>query len=95
MALEQWPFFICGDFNNDGRPDFVVRRSTAQWDILFSTTDRSWFASRPAMSLETSMPGYFEMSDLNGDGRSDIVLREVDGPRMAVFLTRTVRDKNQ
>ena len=88
QQLRQWPLFIYGDFNGDGRPDFVVQRSTTQWNIFFSTTDGQWFASQPSMTFETPIPGYFEMKDLNGDGRSDIVLRGLDEPTMYIYLTQ-------
>jgi hypothetical protein len=92
QQLREWPLFICGDFNGDGRPDFVVQRSTTQWNIFFSTSDGHWFASQPSMTFETPIPGYFELKDLNGDGRSDIVLRGLDEPTMYIYLTQTTRD---
>lgn len=84
---KRWPLFICGDFNGDGRPDFVIQRSITQWHILFSTQDKRWFTSQPSMTFETELRGDFEVSDLNGDGRSDLVLRAQDEPRMLVFLS--------
>ena len=92
-ALEAWPLFICGDFNGDVRPDFVVQRSATQWNILFSTTDGRWFSPEPAMTFETPLKGYFEIKDLNGDGRSDIVLRARDDPRLVIFLTEPPKMK--
>ena len=88
----QWPFFICGDFNGDGRPDLVVQRSADQWDIFFSTVDGRWFGARPGMEFKMPAEGYFtrrsfEIGDLNGDGRADIVLRDQDDPRIFIFLT--------
>jgi hypothetical protein len=92
-GTRQWPFFIYGDFNGDGRPDLAVQRSSDQWEIFFSTADGRWFDSQP--DLEFTMPTqgyfarrYFEISDLNGDGRSDIVLRDRDDPRIFIFLTQ-------
>ncbi len=96
---KQWPLFICGDFNGDGRPDFVIQRTSTQWKILFSTSDGRWFAPQPAMTFEAPALGMFEIKDLNGDGRSDIVLRAMDEPRMYVFLstsgarTRTMKQR--
>jgi hypothetical protein len=87
--LEQWPFFICGDFNGDGRPDFVIRRSATQWTVYFSTRDWRWFAPQPAMTFETPMQGNFTIRDLNGDGRSDIILRAWKDPRIFIFLTQS------
>jgi hypothetical protein len=89
----QWPFFIRGDFNGDGRPDLVIQRSSTRWDIFFSTNDGRWFQPQPAMTFEIPMPGYFErryfeIAELNGDGRSDIVSHDLDDPRLFIFLTQ-------
>ena len=94
-SLEEWSLFICGDFNGDGRPDLVVRRSASQWNIFPSTGAGRRFAPQPTMTFETPMPGYFEFSDLNGDGRADIVLRAKDDPRIFLFLSKPERMKDQ
>ena len=90
-ATDQWPFFICGDFNGDGRADLVVQRSARHWEIYFSTNDRRWFAAQPEMSFETPFEGVFEVKDLNGDGRADIILRDSDGNRIAVLFSQGLR----
>jgi hypothetical protein len=82
----EWPFFIDGDFNGDGRMDLVVRR-TGQWTVQFSTDDGRWFTSQPALLFETPFEGYFDFKDLNGDGRSDIILRAQDDPRICIFMS--------
>ncbi|HZL43657.1 MAG TPA: VCBS repeat-containing protein [Verrucomicrobiae bacterium] len=92
-VLEQWPIFICGDFNGDGRPDFVVQRSVTQWAVHFSTKDARGFTPEPAMTFETPMKGYFEIKDLNGDGLSDIILRGPDDPRVFIYLSQSQRAK--
>jgi hypothetical protein len=88
-AMEEWPFFICGDFNHDDRPDLLVRRSATHWDIYFSVNDGRWFAPQPAMTFETPFGGPFEIKDLNGDGRADIILRANAGERMVIFLSQS------
>jgi hypothetical protein len=93
-SLGEWPFFICGDFNGDGHPDLVVRRSPSQWNIFFSTSDGRWFNPQPALTFETPMEGYFEIGDLNGDGRADIVLRRRDDPRIFIFSSQLQRKNN-
>jgi len=87
-AAEEWPFFISGDFNGDGMLDLVVRRPQTQWDIYLSTNDRRWFAPQPAFTLEPPFEGHYEIKDLDGDGRSDLILRAKEGNRMAIFFTR-------
>jgi hypothetical protein len=94
FGSRQWPFFIHGDFNGDGRPDLVIQRSSTRWDVFLSTKDGRWFQSQPAMSFEIPQQGYFErrffdIADLNGDGCSDIVSHDLDDPRMFIFLTQS------
>jgi FG-GAP-like repeat len=89
----QWSFFVLGDFNGDGRPDFVAQSSSSEWDIYPSTNDGHWFKAQPMMSFQMPTDGYFErrnfdIADLNGDGRADIVLRNIDDPRIVIFLTQ-------
>lgn len=86
-VLHGWPVFIQGDFNGDGRPDLLFRRSETQWNIFFSTTDGRWFAPEPAMTFDTPASGTIEIQDLNGDGLSDIIWREPDGHRLAIFMS--------
>jgi ABC-type multidrug transport system fused ATPase/permease subunit len=45
--------------------------------MTFEITDAGYFARR-----------YFEIADLNGDGRSDIVSQDLDDPRISIFLTQ-------
>jgi len=91
--FNHWPFFICGDFNRDGRPDLLLKQSTTQWSILFSTNDGRWFTPQPAMKFESPIQGYFEVDDLNGDGRADIVLRAHDDPRIFICLSPSQQTK--
>ena len=88
-VLGEWPLFICGDFNGDGRPDFAVQRTSTEWGIYNSTNDGTWFQPKPSMSFASPVAGNFEIGDLNGDGRADIVLRGLDDPRMFIFLSQT------
>ena len=84
---DEWPVFIKGDFNGDGRPDLLFRRSETHWNIFFSTTDGHWFAPQPAMTFEAPAHGYIDINDLNGDGLADIIWHEPDENRVSIFMS--------
>jgi hypothetical protein len=83
--LDEWPIFILGDFNGDGRPDLLFRRSETHWNIFCSTKDARWFVPEPAMAFDTPANGYAKINDVNGDGLSDIIWHETDEPRLSIF----------
>jgi len=86
-VLNGSPFFIQGDFNADGRPDLLVRRSDTEWNIFSSTRDGRWFESQPAMTFHVPSQGYMEIKDLNGDGLSDVIWHEPEANRLSIFMS--------
>jgi hypothetical protein len=85
--LGAWPICIQGDFNGDGRPDLLIKRSDTQWNIYCSTTDGHWFAPQPAMTFTSPAYGFIEIKDLNGDGLADIIWHEPDEHRLSIFMS--------
>ena len=85
--LAEWPICIQGDFNGDGRPDLLVRRSETQWNIFPSAKAGRWFASQPALTLNAPAHGGLEIKDLNSDGLSDIIWRDLEEHRISIFLS--------
>ena len=86
-VLACWPILIHGDFNGDGRPDLLVRRTDTQWNIFFSTTDGRWFAPQPAMTFDAPANGYMEIQDLDGDGLADIIWHEPYRHTLSIFMS--------
>jgi len=86
-VLNGWPICIKGDFNGDGRPDLLARRSNTQWNIYMSTADGHWFESQPAMTFEAPARGYIVIKDLNGDGLADIIWYEPEDNRLSIFMS--------
>ncbi|MBN2307569.1 MAG: VCBS repeat-containing protein [Candidatus Hydrogenedentes bacterium] len=88
---------ITGDFNGDGRRDAVIQDRPDRL-ALFLTTE-SGFPRRPTATLQIRDEWRFSVADIDGDGRSDIVVRWADpagralspdggGQRTRVFLVR-------
>jgi len=86
-------FRINGDFNRDGRPDLLVRRSAGQWNIYISAAGKEWFAPESAAALELPNDGYFEIRDLNRDRQSDLVVRSSQDSSLMIFLSRSFGEK--
>lgn len=94
-VLSGWFCYIRGDFNGDGRPDLLVRRSDTQWNIFFSTRDERWFESQPALTFNAPGQGYMEIKDLNGDGLSDVIWHETETNRLAIFMSPPAATKGK
>jgi hypothetical protein len=86
--LEDWPICIQGDFNRDGHPELLVRRTETQWNIYLSTKDSRWFEPQPAFTFNAPVHGSLEITDLKGDGTADIVCREPNEHRISIVFTR-------
>jgi hypothetical protein len=93
--LTGWTCFIQGDFNGDGRPDLIFKRSDTRWNIYFSTTDGRWFDPQPGMAFDAPGHGYFEIKDLKGDGMSDIILHDSDQPKLYIFMPPSHKAKGR
>jgi hypothetical protein len=93
--LTEFPIFIDGDFNGDGHPDLLARRSDTHWNIFLSTDDGRWFDPQPALTFEVPGRGNLEIKDLTGAGRSDVIWRDLDGSRLAIFWSPNLLRKDK
>jgi hypothetical protein len=93
--LGSWPICIQGDFNGDGRPDLLVRRSETQWYVFCSTSGGGWFAPQPAMTFDAPVRGWYEIKDLNGGGVADIIWHEPDEHRLSIFMSPSHQAKGK
>ena len=75
QRLEVTPI-TANDFNGDGRPDLLVRRSLNQWNVFFSTGDKRWFETRPSLSFTTPANGYPQLANLRGGSQVDFIWQE-------------------
>jgi len=83
---DNW-FLIDGDFNGDGRRDFLVRRHLTEWDAFTSFKGPEWFREKPQFRFDIPFQGYFLIEDVNGDGISDLVAESSEDSRLCIFLS--------
>ena len=83
-----------GDFNGDKRCDLLLARSSDELAVhLFEGNS---FSKTPNAVLAVGGEEEYEIADLDGDGRSDIILSSIDylqetpTPHARVFLSREV-----
>lgn len=87
---------ITGDFNGDGRPDFVVgNRTTSTVSVFFNTTTSATvpsFAPRidfPAAGQDTSKLEGLATADFDADGRLDLAVTGSGEDSVSVLLNFT------
>jgi len=82
-----------GDFNADGRTDFIVRRSPTQCDIYISSSNSKFYEPQPKLQLQFPSEGRMFVEDLNGDGISDIYVIDYEKGQITVFLSEPLKKK--
>jgi hypothetical protein len=89
----EWMFRIDGDFNDDGREDILLERSSDQYDVYLSDADTGFFRRGPPLSFKAPVEAWTDIADLNGDGISDLLVRERRVARITVFLSQSQKGK--
>lgn len=82
-----------GDFNADGRPDLIIRRTQTQCDVYLSSLANGFYEKKSKLQLEVPAEGRVFVEDLNSDGISDIYLIDYEKGKVAVFLSESSRKK--
>ena len=78
-----------GDFNADGRPDLIIRRTQTQCDIYLSSLSNGFYEKESKLQLGVPTEERMSVEDLNSDGISDIYLIDYEKGRVAVFLSES------
>ena len=89
----EWLFLIEGDFNGDGREDILLERSSDQYDVYLSDADTGFFRREPPLSFQAPVEAWTDIADFNGDGVSDLLVRERRVFRVTVFLSQPGKQK--
>ena len=78
-----------GDFNGDGKKDLLVRDRSDGFSIYYFISRQAGFSTKPDLSL--NCPGEideWEITDLNNDGASDLIVKLAQGNLWRIFLSQ-------
>jgi large repetitive protein len=81
-----------GDINGDGKPDLAVANQIGNVSILLNTTATN--ATTPTFATKVdfttgSRPLYVSIGDINGDGKPDLAVANVNDSTVSILLNTT------
>jgi hypothetical protein len=81
------PVSMDGDFNADGMADLLARTDLDEVEVYLST-DEGLLGARAAATLDIPEESLYRIVDLDGDGRSDLLVLDDERPAIRVYLSR-------
>jgi FG-GAP-like repeat len=96
-----WSLIGMADYNGDGKADIILRQTDGSLYILlmngttvqsgaYLTTGNTWdLANTNASVTPPSAANAANQTDLNGDGKADIILRQTDGSLYMLLMNGT------
>ncbi len=88
QALSSPRGVVCGDLDGDGRQDIVVSDAQAnQLSIYFNNSAPGNLSFLPQMNIPAgNYPQNIELTDMNGDGKPDLIARNLISQEIGVYL---------
>ena len=82
------PFSMEGDFDGDKRSDLLIRPRPERIQLHLSDGRGGQLNPREAVSIDVAETAYCFIEDLDGDGRSDLIVCDPGAPAIRAFLSR-------
>lgn len=77
-----------GDFNGDGRPDLLVRRTLNRIEVFFSSKANGMFSRKPDLIFDVPPDAWQEIADFNHDSLSDLCLVDMVHNDIIIYLSQ-------
>ena len=78
---------LTSDFNGDGRPDLLVRRTLNRIDVYFSSKGNDMFNRKPDLVFDVPSDAWHEIADYNHDALSDFCVVDMEHNNLIIYLS--------